>query len=82
MKVAIFCAAIVFAATGVAIAKEKKVAVSDAAALCSSKHSAKKPVPELDCSLTGTATPPDNGTKPAKPRLGYDDANPWLILGF
>ncbi|MCZ8548479.1 hypothetical protein OOJ09_30300 [Mesorhizobium qingshengii] len=76
MRMAIFCAAIVFAATGVAIAKEKKVAISDAAALCSSKHSAKKPVPELDCSLTGTATPP------AKPRLGYNDSDPWLVLGF
>lgn len=81
MRVAIFFAAFVFAATGVAVAKEKKVAVINAAALCSSKHSAKKPVPELDYSLTGTATSPDNGTKPARPRLGYD-GNPWVTLGF
>ena len=80
MRVVIVCAALVIAATGVAVAKEKKVAVSDAASLCSSKHSAKKPVPELDCSSTGTATSPDNGT--AKPRLGYDDANPWFTIGF
>ncbi|MFB9978196.1 hypothetical protein ACFSQQ_16640 [Mesorhizobium kowhaii] len=81
MKVAIFCAAIVIAASGVAVAKEKKVAVSDAAALCSTKHSAKKPVPELDCSLTGTATSSDNGAQPAKPRLGYE-ASPWFTIGF
>ncbi|WP_206535364.1 hypothetical protein [Mesorhizobium sp. M7A.F.Ca.US.011.01.1.1] len=71
--------AIVIAATGVAVAKEKKVVVSDAAALCS-KHSAKKPLPDLDCSLTGTAKLPDGAT-PEKPRLGYD-TNPWLTIGF
>jgi len=53
MRVAIFCAAIVIAATGVAMAKEKKVVVSDAAALCSTKHSAKKPVPELQFDRDG-----------------------------
>ena len=81
MRVAIFCAAIVIAATGVAVAKEKKVVVSDAAALCSTKHSAKKPVPDLDCSLTGTAKLPDNGATSAKPRLGYD-TDPWIVVGF
>ncbi|TJV07287.1 MAG: hypothetical protein E5Y12_01350 [Mesorhizobium sp.] len=80
MRVAIFCVAIVIAATGVAAAKEKKVVVSDAAALCSAKHSAKKPVPELDCSLTGTAKLPDGAT-PEKPRLGYE-TNPWIVVGF
>jgi len=81
MKVAIFCAAIVIAASGVAVAKEKKTAVSDAAALCSTKHSTKKPVPKLDCTMTGTATSSNNGAEPAKPRLGYDDS-PWLMTGF
>lgn len=87
MRVAIFCAAVVFAATGVAVAKEKKVAVSekkaavsDAATLCSSNPSAKKPVPNLDCSFTGTARPEDSGAK-AEPRLGYD-SNPWIMTGF
>ncbi|MER9657879.1 hypothetical protein NKJ26_31415 [Mesorhizobium sp. M0152] len=54
--------------------------ISDAAVF--TKHSAKKPVPELDCGLTGTVTSPDSGTMPAKPRLGYEDANPWITLGF
>ncbi|RNJ41369.1 MULTISPECIES: hypothetical protein [Mesorhizobium] len=80
MRVAIFCAAIVIAATGVGTAKEKKVVVNDAAALCSTRHSAKKPLPELDCGLTGTAKLPDGAT-PEKPRLGYD-TNPWIINGF
>lgn len=80
MRVAIFCAAVVFAATGVAVAKEKKAAVSDAAALCSTNPSAKKPVPNLDCGFTGTAKSEDNGAK-AEPRLGYD-SNPWIITGF
>lgn len=80
MRVAIFCAAVVFAATGVAVAKEKKVAVSDAAALCSTKPSAKKPIPNLDCSFTGTVKPEDSGAK-AKPRLGYD-SNPWIVTSF
>ncbi|ESX70266.1 transposase [Mesorhizobium sp. LSHC416B00] len=39
MRVAVFCAAIVIAVTGVAVAKEKKVVVSDATDLCSTKHS-------------------------------------------
>jgi putative hemolysin len=80
MRVAIICAAIVIAATGVAVAKEKKVVVSNAASLCSTKHSAKKPLPELDCGLTGTAKLPDGAT-PEKPRLGYD-TNPWVVTGF
>ncbi|WP_156389020.1 DUF680 domain-containing protein [Mesorhizobium sp. Root695] len=80
MKVAMFCAAAVIAATGVAVAKEKKVVVSDAATLCSIKHSTKKPVPELDCGFTGTAKLP-GGATPAKPRLGYD-TDPWIVNGF
>ena len=80
MKVAVFCAAAVIAATGVAVAKEKKVVVSDAATLCSTKHSTKKPVPELDCSLTGTAKLTD-GARPEKPRLGYD-TDPWIVNEF
>ncbi|BCG88531.1 hypothetical protein MesoLj113c_46410 [Mesorhizobium sp. 113-3-9] len=80
MRVILFCAALVIAATGVAVAKEKKVAVSDAAALCSTKHSSKKPRPELDCNLTGTTKLP-GGTTPEKPRLGYD-ANPWIMTGL
>jgi hypothetical protein len=80
MKVVIFCAILVVAATGVAVAKEKKVAVSDATALCSTKHSSKKPRPELDCNLTGTAKLPD-GTTPEKPRLGYD-TDPWIKTGL
>ena len=79
MRVAIFCAAIVIAATGVAVAKEKKVVVSDAATLCSTGH-AKKPVPELDCNSTGTAKLP-NGATPANPRLGFE-TNPWITTGF
>ena len=79
MRVVIVCAALAIAATGVAFAKEKKVAVSDATALCSTKHSSKRPRPELDCNLTGTAKLPD-GTKPDKPHLGYD-TNPWIITG-
>jgi len=62
------------------VAKEKKVAVSDATALCSTKHSSKKPRPELDCNLTGTAKLPD-GTTPEKPRLGYD-TDPWIKTGL
>lgn len=61
--------AIVIAGNGIAFAKEKKVVVSDAADLCSTKHSAKKPVPELDCSSTGTAKLPAGAT-PEKPHLG------------
>ncbi|RVA52887.1 hypothetical protein EN933_14050 [Mesorhizobium sp. M7A.F.Ca.US.001.01.1.1] len=80
MRVAVLCAAVVFAATGVAVAKEKKAAVSDAAALCSAKPSAKKPVANLDCGFTGTAKSEDSGAK-AEPRLGYD-SNPWIITGF
>ncbi|MER9585639.1 hypothetical protein [Mesorhizobium sp. M0276] len=80
MRVAVFCAAIEIASSAIAAAKEKKVVVSDAAALCSKQHSAKKPVPELDCSLTGTAKLP-NGATPEKPRLGYD-TNPWIVTGF
>ena len=80
MRVVIVCAALVFAATCVAVAKEKKVGVSDAAALCSTKHSSKKPRPALDCSLTGTAKLPD-GTTPEKPRLGYD-TDPWIKTGL
>ncbi|BCG73014.1 hypothetical protein MesoLj113a_41720 [Mesorhizobium sp. 113-1-2] len=80
MKVVIFCAVLLVAATGVAVAKEKKVAVSDATALCSTKHSSKKPRPELDCNLTGTAKLPD-GTTPEKPRLGYD-TDPWIKTGL
>ena len=80
MKVVIFCAILVVAATGVAVAKEKKVAVSDATALCSTKHSSKKPRPQLDCNLTGTAKLPD-GTTPEKPRLGYD-TDPWIKTGL
>ncbi|MCA0008645.1 MULTISPECIES: hypothetical protein [unclassified Mesorhizobium] len=80
MRVAIFFAAIVIAATGGAFAKEKKVVVGDAAALCSTKHSTKKPVRDLDCGLTGTAKLPD-GTTPEKPRLGYD-TDPWILNGF
>ncbi|WP_162252211.1 MULTISPECIES: hypothetical protein [unclassified Mesorhizobium] len=56
------------------------MAISDAAALCSTNPSAKKPVPNLDCSFTGTAKPEDSGAK-AEPRLGYD-SNPWIITGF
>ncbi|WP_214470045.1 hypothetical protein [Mesorhizobium sp. dw_380] len=83
MKIVMFCAAVMIAASGVAVAKEKKVAVSNAATLCSTKHSAKKPkpVPKLDCGLTGTATSPDHNAQPVKPRLGYD-TNPWITLGF
>ncbi|MBZ9702875.1 MULTISPECIES: hypothetical protein [unclassified Mesorhizobium] len=80
MRVAIFCAAITIAATGGTIAKEKKVVVGDAAALCSTKHSTKKPVRDLDCGLTGTAKMPDGAT-PEKPRLGYD-TDPWMVIGF
>jgi len=80
MKVVIFCAILVVAATGVAVAKEKKVAVSDAMTLCSTKHSSKKPRPALDCNLTGTAKLPD-GTTPEKPRLGYD-TDPWIKTGL
>ncbi|ESX95734.1 hypothetical protein X755_22410 [Mesorhizobium sp. LNJC405B00] len=80
MRVAAFCAAIVIAGTGVAVAKEKKVVVSDATDLCSTKHSAKKQVLELDCRPTGTAKLPAGGT-PEKPRLGYD-TDPWLVKGL
>ncbi|BCG75348.1 hypothetical protein MesoLj113a_65060 [Mesorhizobium sp. 113-1-2] len=80
MRLVIVCAVLVIAATGVAVAKDKKVAVSDATALCSTKHSSKKPRPELDCNLTGTAKLPDE-TKPDKPRLGYD-TNPWIVTGL
>ena len=84
MRAAIFCAAMVVVTTGVAVAKEKKVVVSDAAALCSTKHStkhsSKTPVAELDCGFTGTAKLP-GGAMPEKPRLGYD-TDPWIVNGF
>ncbi|TJV06485.1 MAG: hypothetical protein E5Y12_04685 [Mesorhizobium sp.] len=81
MRVAVFCVAIIIAATGVAFAKDKKkVVISNAAALCSTKPLAKKPAPELDCSLTGTAKLPDGAT-PEKPRLGYN-TDPWIVVGF
>ncbi|MER8467047.1 hypothetical protein [Mesorhizobium sp. M1409] len=81
MKMALFCAVVLLAGNGPVDAKEKKTVISDAAALCSAKHSVKKDVPELDCSLTGTATAPLNGTEPTKQRLGYD-TNPWIVTGF
>ncbi|WP_214477290.1 hypothetical protein [Mesorhizobium sp. dw_380] len=81
MKMVIFCTAFVLVGGGVAVAKDKKVVVSDAAALCSTKHSTKKLIPELDCSLTGTATSPATSGQSSKPRLGYD-TNPWLVTGF
>ena len=86
MRVAIFCAAMVLAVTGVAVAKEKRVVVSEAGASCAAKPSAKvnnKHVPKLDCKSTGTvaAKSVENGAKASGPRLGYD-ANPWIVSGF
>ncbi|MDX8443952.1 hypothetical protein [Mesorhizobium australafricanum] len=87
MKLIIFGIAIVLAATGAAVAKEKKmVATAQAATSCSAARlkARNKTTPKLDCKSTGTVVArPSNGAANFldHPHLGYD-TNPWIRTGY
>ena len=89
MKLVVFGVAMVLAATGAAVAKEKKkVATAQAATSCSAAHmkAGSKPTPKRDCKSTGTviARPSNraaNFLDHYNPRLGYD-TNPWFQTGY
>ena len=83
MKLVVFGVAMVLAATGAAVAKEKKkVATAQAATSCSTAHmkaGSSKPVPKLDCKSTGTvvvARPSNQAANFLDHHLGY--ADPWI----
>ncbi|TIR25483.1 MAG: hypothetical protein E5X34_10270 [Mesorhizobium sp.] len=82
MKLVVFGVAMVLAATGAAVAKEKKkVATAQAATSCSTVHmkaGSSKPAPKLDCKSTGTvvARPSNQAANFLDHRLGY--ADPWI----
>ena len=89
MKLVVFGVAMVLAATGAAVAKEKKkVATAQASTSCSAAHmkAGSKPTPKLDCKSTGTvvARQPNgaNFLDHYNPRLGYDDTSPWFQTGY
>ena len=85
MKLVVFGVAMVLAATGAAVAKEKKkVATAQGATSCSAAHmkAASKPTPKRGCKSTGTAIArPSNRAANFldhyNPRLGYD-TSPWF----
>ena len=89
MKLVVFGVAIVLAATGAAVAKEKKkVATAQATTSCSTAHkkAGSKPTAKPDCKSTGTlvARPSnraENFLDHYSPRLGYD-TSPWFQTGF
>ncbi|UCI05359.1 hypothetical protein [Mesorhizobium sp. B1-1-8] len=86
MKLVILGVAIVLAATGAAVAKEKKkVATAQAATLCSAAHmkAGSKPTSKLDCKSTGTvvARPSNQAANFLDHHLGYD-TDPWIRLGY
>ncbi|WP_457154479.1 hypothetical protein [Mesorhizobium sp. P5_C1] len=90
MKLIVFGVAMVLAATGAAVAKEKKKVATahQAATSCSTPHmkAGSKPTPKLDCKSTGTvvARQPNgaNFLDHYNPRLGYDDTSPWFQTGY
>ncbi|AZO55316.1 MAG: hypothetical protein EOS78_13960 [Mesorhizobium sp.] len=85
MKLVVFGVAMVLAATGAAVAKEKKkVATAQAATSCSSAHlrAGNKTTAKRDCKSTGTviARPSNraaNFLDHYNPRLGYE-TSPWF----
>lgn len=87
MKPVIFGIAMVLAATGAAVAKEKKkMATAQAATSCSAARmkASSKPTPKLDCKSTGTvvAQPPNGAANFLDhPHLGYG-TNPWIRTGY
>ncbi|WP_192257199.1 hypothetical protein [Mesorhizobium silamurunense] len=88
MKLVVFGVAMVLAATGAAVAKEKKkVATAQAATSCSTAHmkaGSSKPAPKLDCKSTGTvvvARPSNQAANFLDHHLGYD-TDPWIPIGY
>lgn len=88
MKLVVFGVAMVLAATGAAVAKEKKkVATAQAAISCPAAHmkaGSGKPAPKLDCKSTGTvvvARPSNQAANFLDHRLGYD-TDPWIPTGY
>jgi hypothetical protein len=85
MKLVVLGIAMVLAATGAAVAKEKKkVATAQAATSCSAAHmkAGSKPAPKPGCKSTRTvvARPSNGGANfldHYNPRLGYD-TSPWF----
>ena len=87
MKLVVLGVAMVLAATGTAVAKEKKkVATAQATTSCSTAHKKAGSKPTAKCKSTGTVV-----ARPSKsaanfldhynPRLGYD-TSPWFQTGF
>ena len=77
MKLVVFGVAIVLAATGAAVAKEKKkVATAQAATSCSAAHTkaGSKPTPKPGCESTGTpvARPSHHAANSLAHPLCYD----------
>ncbi|TRD00750.1 hypothetical protein FJV76_19955 [Mesorhizobium sp. WSM4303] len=88
MKLVVFGVAMVLAATGAAVAKEKKKVATAQATSCSTAHkkAGSKPTPKPDCKSTGTvvAQPSNraaNFLDHYNPRLGYE-TSPWFQTGF
>ena len=83
MKLVVFGVAMVLAATGAAVAKEKKkVATAQAATSCSAAQMKAGSKPKAGCKSTRTvvAQPSNNAANfldHYSPRLGYD-ADPWF----
>jgi hypothetical protein len=88
MKLVVFGVAMVLAATGAAVAKEKKkVTTAQAATSCSAAmKGGSKSTPKRNCKSTGTvvARPSNNAANfldHYNPRLGYD-TSPWFQTGY
>ena len=86
MKLVVFGVAIVLAATGAAVAKEKKkVATAQAATSCSAAHTkaGSKPTPKPGCKSPGTvvARPSNQAANFLDHHLGYD-TDPWIRTGY
>ena len=89
MKLVVFGVAMVLAATGAAVAKEKKkVTTAQAATSCSAAHmkAGRKPTSKAGCKSTRTVVvQPSNRAANFldhyNPRLGYD-ASPWFQTGY
>jgi ribosomal protein S11 len=81
MKLVVFGVAMVLAATGAAVAKEKKkVATAQAATSCSQMKAGSKPKAGCKSTRTVVAQPSNNAANfldHYSPRLGYD-ADPWF----
>ena len=86
MKLVIFGIAIVLAATGAAVAKEKKkVVTAQAATSCfaAQMKAGSKPTPKPDCkSPVGLVARPSNqAANFLDHHLGYD-TDPWIRIGY